>query len=97
VREFLLVVGFTRDAVGHAETFASVSRHRLATSLTTTQDARAGVEHEAVWLHHAPPHTTPHISVMSICRASASSSKRPTHVILMRREKKWNGEHAQRC
>jgi len=60
--EHILVVGFARDAVGHAEAFARVPRRRLATSLATTQDAGARVEHEAVWLHHAPPHTSSHCS-----------------------------------
>jgi len=68
--EHILVVGFARDAVGHAETFARVPRHRLATSLSTTQDACARVEHEAVWLHHTSPHTSSHYtqSVQSISR-----------------------------
>jgi len=47
----VLIVGLARFAVGHAETFAGVSAHGLATTLTATQDAGACVEHETIWLH----------------------------------------------
>jgi len=52
----ILVVRLARDAVCHAETLARVSRHCLASSLSTTQDTRAGVHHQPVRLYTRHTH-----------------------------------------